>query len=170
MLCSSDEFRAAMRLFPASVAVIATGRAPSREGMTATALCSLSVDPPQVLVCLNALSATTHAVRRNGLFSVNILSDGQSDVARRFAGIDGAAGDSKFKMGEWKIGTQGAPILASAMQSFECRVGDLHSSATHVIVVGEVQGLALGPAKEALIYQGGIFGTFAPFSRSETCA
>jgi flavin reductase (DIM6/NTAB) family NADH-FMN oxidoreductase RutF len=170
MLCSSEDFRAAMRLFPASVAVIATGRAPEREGMTATALCSLSVDPPQVLVCLNARSATSRAVSRNGVFSVNILSDDQTAVARRFAGMEGAAGEAKFEPGLWRAGTQGAPVMASAMQNFECRVVETHHAATHVIVVGEVQGLAIGPAKEALIYQNGTFGTFAPLSARETCA
>lgn len=162
MLCTSEEFRAAMRLFPASVAVIATGRAPERVGMTATALCSLSVEPPQVLVCLNAQSATSHAVCANGVFSINILADGQSGVARRFAGMGGAAGDAKFDKGEWSTGRHGIPVLTSAMQHFECRLIDTHAAATHLIVVGEVQGLALGSADDALIYRDGMFGTFAP--------
>lgn len=170
MFCNPEDFRAAMRLFPASVAVIATGNAPMREGMTATALCSLSVDPPQVLVCLNAESATSRAVRQNGVFSVNILTNNQSGIARRFAGMDGSSGDSKFAGATWNAGVQGTPVLASAMQSFECKVSDIHSAATHVIVVGEVQGLEIGRAQDALIYQDGTFGTFAPLTAPEPCA
>lgn len=151
-----------MRKLPAGVAVIATGDAPFRVGMTATAICSLSAEPPQVLVCLNTQTGTGQAVRANGRFSVNLLTETQTDLARRFAGMDGASGDDRFDGADWVQGEYGTPVLLSAMQQFECSVADIHQAATHIIVVGRVQGLTRGMTDQALIYRDGTFGTFAP--------
>lgn len=166
MLCTSHDFKTAMRLFPASVAVIATGVAPNRVGMTATAVCSLSAEPPQVLVCLNGQTATSYAIRENGSFSVNLLADVQAGLARRFAGMDGAVGDAKFANDDWETGALGVPILATALQSFACRMVRIHKEGTHFIVVGRVERLVIGQRDQALIYRDGAFGTFAPEASS----
>lgn len=162
MLCTSSGFKDAMRLFPAGVAVIATGGAPDRTGMTVTAFCSLSAEPPQVLVCLNSRTGTSRAVGRNGVFSVNILADAQSGIARRFAGMDGVSGDERFHSGSWTVGMSGVPVLASAVQSMECSLVRIYEAATHLIVIGRVEGLSATSRGQALIYRDGAFGAFLP--------
>jgi flavin reductase (DIM6/NTAB) family NADH-FMN oxidoreductase RutF len=162
MLCTSVDFKSAMRLFPASVAVIATGIAPNRFGMTATAVCSLSAEPPQVLVCLNARTATSEAIRRNGTFSMNLLADVQAGTARRFAGMDGVTGDDKFDPGDWKTGDLGVPVLTTGLQSFACRVVSAHKEGTHFIVVGRVEEMQINERDQALMYRDGAFGIFSP--------
>ena len=161
MLCTVGDFKSAMRRFPASVAVIATGAAPNRFGMTATAVCSLTADPPQVLVCLNAQTATSEAIRKNGTFSMNLLSDAQAKTARRFAGMDGVTGDAKFDPVEWETDHLGPPILKAGLNSFSCRVVSAHKEGTHFIVVGRVETLRASDCNQALIYRDGAFGHFA---------
>ncbi|TAM26932.1 MAG: flavin reductase [Candidimonas sp.] len=70
---NQDAFRQAMRRLAATVTIVATGQAPNRSGLTATAVCSLTANPPQVIACLNASSSTCSLIRETGVFSVNIL-------------------------------------------------------------------------------------------------
>lgn len=174
MSCISSEFKNAMRLYPASVAVIATGEAPARVGMTATAVCSLSAEPPQLLVCLNSQTTTSKVIEQNRSFSINLLQADQMDLAARFAGmVDGISGDSKFEEALWNqhdaedLKTS-IPVLNSALLSFPCRLVSMHQAGTHQIVVGQVDEILKSPQEKmfdqtALIYGDGAFGTFAPF-------
>ncbi|MEP9398798.1 flavin reductase family protein [Mesorhizobium sp. KR2-14] len=163
MSCTSEQFRLAMRRFPASVCVIATGEAPNRVGLTATAVCSLSAAPPQILVCLNAETGTCKAIREGRTFSVNMLTSEQLGLARRFAGIEGGAiGEERFEAGAWRKGANGAPVLNDAMMTFECRLVTSHAVATHVILIGEVLDIPENDHDDALLYRSGAFGTWAP--------
>ncbi len=159
MTCSSDDFRAAMRRFPSGVAIVAAGAAPQRAGMTATAICSLSADPPQVLACLNRSSSTSRAVEEARLFSINLLATSQLALARVFAGLEGdVSAEQKFTAGVWREGVTGAPILADAVLSFECALVTAHKASTHNIVIGEVMRITGEVAEDALIYRSGAFG------------
>lgn len=165
LFCTPETFKAAMRQFPASVAIVATGSAPRRVGLAATAVCSLSAEPPQILACLNARTGTCQAIRANGCFSVNVLREGQAEIARRFAGMEkGIEGDSKFEAGRWTSGALGTPLMTQALLSFECRLLDVYEAATHLIVVGGIVALDADIEEQALMYCNGAFGTFTPLS------
>ena len=92
------DFRAAMRQLAATVCVVTAGTGDGRRGLTATAVCSLSITPPSMLVCVNRQGAAHRAITENGCFCVNILGADQLDVAHRFAGQTGA-GENKFVVG-----------------------------------------------------------------------
>lgn len=163
MGCTSEQFRLAMRKFPASVSIIATGEAPNRVGLTATAVCSLSTTPPQVLVCLNAETGTCKAIRESRTFSVNMLMSGQLELARRFAGLEGnAIGDKRFEVGPWRQGSNGAPVLDDAMMVLECRLVTAYTEATHIILIGAVLEIPENDNDGALLYRSGAFGTWVP--------
>lgn len=169
MGCTSEQFRLAMRRFPASVCVIAAGEAPRRVGLTATAVCSLSAVPPQILVCLNAETGTCKAIREGGTFSVNMLTSDQLGLARRFAGIEGGAvGEERFEAGVWRNGANRAPVLNNAMMTFECRMVTNHAVATHVILIGEVLDIPENDQDDALLYRSGSFGVWAPLPETAT--
>ena len=78
----------AMRGVAASVTVVTTNGKAGQRGATVSAFCSVSADPPTILVCLNKSSGIADAVAENGLFNVNILRNDQAMIARRFAGND----------------------------------------------------------------------------------
>lgn len=161
MNCSSNDFVAAMRRYPASVALIATGRAPNRTGMTATAVCSLTASPPQMLVCMNAESGTLRALQKSEVFSINVLQKEQEDLAGRFSSCDPKlCGDARFDRYRWLEENAGAPILKGASQSFLCRLNNCFEAGTHMIVVGFVVAIFSETQKPALLYENGQFGAF----------
>ena len=105
-------FKQAMRSLVSGVTVIATqDRLGACIGLTATAVTSLSVDPPSLLVCVNRSSAMAPALLSDTLFSVNVLAAGQADVAEAFGGQRGLRGTGKFARGHWYRSSPGTPLV-----------------------------------------------------------
>lgn len=157
---SQAAFRGAMRLVPGAVAIIATGEAGARSGMTATAVCSLSDSPPMLLVCVNASASSHPVIRARGHFAVNLLAEDQSAIAARFAGAGGVKGEDRFHLGDWTTLETGAPMLRDAMAGFDCDLVAEHVHATHSIFVGAVRGIATRADAPPLLYLAGDFGGF----------
>jgi flavin reductase (DIM6/NTAB) family NADH-FMN oxidoreductase RutF len=153
-------FRAGMRAVPGAVAIIATGAAGARSGMTATAVCSLSDAPPMLLVCVNASASSHPVIRARGHFTVNLLAESQSDIAARFAGAGGVKGEDRFALGDWSMLETGAPVLRDAMVGFDCDLVAEHVHATHSIFVGAVRAVVSRADAPPLLYLAGGFGGF----------
>src|SRR6478609_3595712 len=107
--CDQTVFREVVGHFATGVAVITTRREGVDFGLTASAVASLSLEPPMLLVCLNRASVTHGALTAAGAFGVNVLTDGQADVARRFAGIERT---TKFAGLRMHSGPLGQPLLS----------------------------------------------------------
>jgi flavin reductase (DIM6/NTAB) family NADH-FMN oxidoreductase RutF len=134
-----------------------------RCGITATAVSSLTAEPPTLLVCINKSTWLGTEIERSGAFSVNLLSHAQREVGFAFAGISGHAGEDRFQVGTWEAGKTGAPILAGAAASFDCIVDQVVDRSTHLIVIGLVKTVAsTDAAKLALVYADGDFGIHTP--------
>lgn len=155
---NADEFVRAMRNIASTVTIVATGAAPDRNGMTATAVCSLTATPPQMLACLNAASSTTAAILRNGIFSINLLGSHDSTLAARFAGRHGHTGEQRFQRELWSPGDHGSPILENALVSVECSVQQSMTVDTHVLIVGTVLSIKGDNLFAPLLYGDGQFG------------
>ena len=164
MVCNADDFRLAMRRFPASVCIVTTGTPPLRTGLTATAICSLSASPPQILVCLNAKTGTCKAIQAHQRFAVNVLRPEHVAVAHRFAGMgaEKTTGEGRFLEGFWQEGDFGVPILSDAVVVLECSVSRLFEASTHHILVGEVLNIPNSNDESALMYRNGMFGAWTP--------
>ena len=87
---SNDDFKEGMRHLAASVTVITVAQNNKKDGLTATAACSVSAEPPQLLVCVNREAGAHDLIQEEGVFGVNVLARDQEDIAKRFAGIDGS--------------------------------------------------------------------------------
>jgi flavin reductase (DIM6/NTAB) family NADH-FMN oxidoreductase RutF len=159
-----------MRRLAASVCLITTlNEDGSRNGLTATAVCSLSATPPTLLCCLNRASNSFLAIEKAGVFAVNVLSTDDKAIADHFASSRG--GDDKFSVGEWTALATGAPVLASAIAYFDCKLVNILAVATHAILLGEVQGVDLNPnSAQPLLYVDGAYGAFAPHEMLTTKA
>ncbi len=97
-----EAFRKGMRQLSAAVTVVTTGiDAQRRAGRTATAVCSVSAEPPQLLVCVNRRDEGHARIREWRNFCVNVLCHAQIDIAKRFAGMDRGAHPERFDQGEW---------------------------------------------------------------------
>lgn len=146
-------FLAAMRAPMNAVAVVATaGPGKARNGMTVTAVCSLSDSPPSLLVCLNRQTGTLPAIIANGCFSVNFLSGKQTGIARLFGGAGDLRGEDRFDRKCWLEGQTGAPILEDCLASFDCRLVGEVAQSTHVIVIGEVVDAVADMSLSPLVY------------------
>jgi len=153
-------FRLAMREFASGVTIVATGQGEERYGCTASAVASLSMNPPSLIVCLNQATTTLAALRREGAFSVNILAAHQQALAERFAGRD-AQGAARFAKGDWGLLATGAPVLMDALAAIDCRVEDIVDRHTHAIVIGAVEAVRLSGAPSALLHWRSRFETLA---------
>lgn len=152
------EFVAGMRRLAASVTIVAAGQPGARAGLTATAVCSVSADPPQLLVCVNRSADAHDLIAATGSFTVNILADGQLNLADRFAGRGGHEGEAKFELGDWTTLATGAPILEGSCASFDCVVKGSLSTGTHTIYVGVVEAVRSDREITAILYHDGRYG------------
>ena len=151
-------FKKGMRHLAASVTLITTRHGGLRGGLTATAVCSVSAEPPQILVCVNKSASAHDPIGKAGFFCVNILAPAHRQIAERFAGMDGVEGDERFNgMGEWSALTTGAPVLKGCPVSFDCKMVSKVAAGTHTIYIGEIVDIALDPKAHALLYCDGAF-------------
>lgn len=129
-----DAFRSAMRHVAATVYAVTTGPGEGRYGILATAVSSLSFDPPALLICVNR-SASLHApLATADTFCVNVLGLGNRDVAEHFM----SPGESdRFAVGAWEE-AYGVPVLSNAQSSLVCRRVHCHDFGTHSIFIGEL--------------------------------
>jgi len=133
-----ESYRTLMRHQAGAVTVIAAGRGTERQGLTATAVASLSDSPPTILVCVQRTSGAHAVIAAERFFSVNLLSRGQKDLAERFAGRHGVSGSARFEPGIWTTLVSGAPVLKDALASLDCELIDQHGFTTHSIFIGRV--------------------------------
>jgi flavin reductase (DIM6/NTAB) family NADH-FMN oxidoreductase RutF len=146
-------FRLAMREFASGVAIVTCANGKERAGCTATALASLSLSPPSLVVCLERASSTLGALTQAGAFAVNILAARHQALASRFAGgKSGIKGDARFEEGDWTSLKTGAPALVDALATLDCRVEEIVERHTHAIVIGDVQAIRVGPEKSGLLH------------------
>ena len=157
-----DEFRSGMRRLAAGVSIISTMGTDGPLGITATAVTSLTPDPPSVLCCVNRNLAVGAAIRANGSFCLNMLRDGHHELARRFAGMDGVRGTDKFSEGAWINLPSGTPGLADSLVSFDCTLDKVVEAGTHFILIGVIAEIRLGELGNPLIYMDGNFSSVAP--------
>jgi cob(II)yrinic acid a,c-diamide reductase len=134
----ADRFRDAMRRTASGVAILTTDGPAGRAGVTISTLCSLSMEPPSVIACVHQGNRALETVLANGVFAANALTDGQSRVARAFAGQIPELRGNRFGAGTWGALATGAPVLNGALASFDCRIAEAFTFGTHRILVGEV--------------------------------
>jgi flavin reductase (DIM6/NTAB) family NADH-FMN oxidoreductase RutF len=144
-------FRAAAGSFASGVTVITSGRDGAYHGMTASAFTSLSLEPTQVLVCINRGTRALSVIQESGCFNVNILAAEQETLSRIFASRDAPERDTLQGI-DYTLGGLGAPLLTGALAYFECRVAEEYDGGDHVIVVGDVENAGAGDAAEPLLY------------------
>ena len=129
-------FRDAMRRLAATVNIITVKAGSDRHGTTATAVTSLSMEPPSLLVCINRTSRAHPLLALAGHFCVNVLHTDNADVSSAFS--QSIPGDEKFKVGNWKNGKHGVPYLANAQSSLLCEKDKEVDYGSHTIFIGRV--------------------------------
>jgi flavin reductase (DIM6/NTAB) family NADH-FMN oxidoreductase RutF len=149
----AGDFRAAMRRLGATVAIITGADRGRTGGLTATAVCSVCIDPPSLLICVNQSSNTHGLIAGSRRFGVNFLERGQRDVAETFAGRTGHDGKDKFAgAGTWLDDGADLPMLEGAVAFVACRVIREVVVDTHTVFVGLVERVASKTDGQPLLY------------------
>lgn len=159
---SSDDFRLAMRRLAGGVSIISGAGPDGPLGVTATAVTSLTAEPPSVLCCLNRSLTLEAAVKETGRFGVNMLRADHHDLAKRFAGMHGVRGAAKFDQGDWTILPSDVPGLYDSLVTFDCRVDSILEVGTHSIFVGLITDVHFGESGDPLVYCNGAFSSLLP--------
>jgi flavin reductase len=146
------DFRKAMRTLASAVSIVSTASDNRRFGMTATAVCSLSMQPPTLLVCINQSSSLHHPLLDAGRFCINILHADQDELARAFSRKDI---EDRFAHGNWMLDDRGVPFVADAQANVFCTVEEAYRHRTHSIVAGAVYRVAVRDSVHPLLYQDG---------------
>lgn len=150
-----ETFRKAMRRVASTVNVISICVEGQPMGITATAVSSLSLDPPSLLVCINRAASLHSPMGDTSHFRVNVLHRDQVEMARMFA--DRTRHRLRFLSG-WDVDSRGAPRLREAQATILCRRIDSHDFATHSIFIGVVEQAEARDEVDPLLYLDGRYG------------
>jgi 4-nitrophenol 2-monooxygenase / 4-nitrocatechol 4-monooxygenase, reductase component len=148
-----EAFREVIGHFTSGVTVISASSDGRDYGMTASAVTSLSLEPPMMLVCLNNLSPTQEAITRSRAFAVSVLAEGQHELAKHFA----HRRDDKFAGIPTARGAGGLPLIRDALAVLECEVSDDIVGGTHRVFLARVTRAVARPGSP-LAYFRGSFG------------
>jgi flavin reductase (DIM6/NTAB) family NADH-FMN oxidoreductase RutF len=140
MALDADRLREVMGCLATGVTVVTTvDRQGEPRGLTATAVCSVSLTPPLVLVCIDQAADCHAAFRETRAFAVNLLRDDQEHLSRHFAAKD----PRKFEGIPYRSGVTGAPVLTGVLGHVECSLTAQYPGGDHTIFVGEAVDSAL---------------------------
>ena len=133
--------------------------------MTATAVMSLSLDPPSLVVGVNKSAAIHEPLRRRRAFCVNILTERHDSVGQNFAAKPD--GEARFGSGVWSLQEAadpvlaGLPYLADAQANLFCQLSAEFAFGSHTLFVGGVEDIRITTEIAPLLYCDGVFGSFA---------
>jgi len=136
LVISSEEFRKALRHFPAGVTIVTIRAGEQTHGLTVSAFSSVSAEPPMISIIIeNRHKAHAMLEEAEATFAVNILGEEQSELSNRFAWLKD---EDRFSVGDWQSAATGAPVLADAISWLDCRIHARYPAGSHTIYVGDV--------------------------------
>lgn len=150
-LVDKQSFRNAMAGLAGAVNVVTTQGPEGPAGFTATAVCSVTDEPPTLLVCLNRNASVYPAFAVSDALVVNTLGDGHSDLSNLFGGGKSSMAE-RFAAARWSTLASGAPVLDGAAVAFDCRIANRVSVGTHDVLFCEVVAIARTADVGGLVY------------------
>lgn len=158
----AEVFKRAMRRLTSTISIVTTKHRGRRHGMVATAICSVGVSPPSILVSV-AMSASIHDPLIDcGNYCVNLLASSHRSLVKPFSGA--LHGEERFSQGEWGAGPFDLPYLEGAQASLFCRVSSVVPFASHSIVIGSVAEIGISGEVKPLLYGDGQFAIAQPLT------
>lgn len=143
-------YREAMSRLGAAVNVITTVDADGRHGLTASAVCSVTDEPPTLLVCVNRTARARPALMVGGPICINTLAHAQEDISAAFSGK--LEMHERLTTGIWTTLATGAPVLEQALVSFDCTISNILEVGSHSVIFCAIQEIRLGDPTKALVY------------------
>lgn len=148
-----NAFRQAMRRLASTVTLITSGSIEEPAGMAATAVASITADPPTLMIAVNRNSAMFGVLEREQRFCVNLLAERHGNLVSVFGGA--RKGRERFEFGEWGSTPDGLPVLRDAAASLVCSTCREMDVGTHRLFIGEVEEIVLHPDIAPLVWMDG---------------
>jgi flavin reductase (DIM6/NTAB) family NADH-FMN oxidoreductase RutF len=154
----------AMRRLARSVSVISCAHEGRRYSMSATAVDSLSTEPPSLLICINRNASLYPPLDAGAAFCVNVLSGRHEGIAIDCGGR--LKGEERFTTGDWHMSEAGVPYLRDAQASLLCAQDGRFEYGTHTVFIGRIKEVLISGEIDPLVYLDGAYTTpGAPASR-----
>ncbi len=145
-------FRGVLSRFASGVTIVTAHSGDGADhGMTVSAFCSLSLEPPLILVCIDHGTVMHGVLESAAAFTVNVLAADQEDLARKFSDPD----DDRFEGTSYTRGANGLALLTGAAAWLECVLTDRYEGGDHTFFVGRVEAADAGDARPLVYYRGG---------------
>lgn len=145
------EFRAALGRFASGVTVVTAKDADGNlHGITVSAFCSVSLEPPLILICIEKTTGSHYALEASENFVVNILEEKQQHYSDQFASYL----PDKFDGIEFEMNDAGIPVLKNTLASLECRLVNAHDGGDHTIFVGLVESCSVADDQPLIYFHG----------------
>ena len=161
MVASNDLFKELMRRFAAGVTLVTFNENEKFGGLTVSSFCSLSIDPPLVLICIDRKIVSHDSLEKADTFGVNICNSEQGKLAWDFA-------NSKIDKNELikslphTLTELGTPLLDGCLATMECKITQKYNGGDHTIFIGQVEEGECDENAEPLVYYGSGLGEFKP--------
>lgn len=156
---TAAEFREAMSRVACSVSIVTTNGPHGIAGFTCSAVCSVTDEPPTIMVCVNRRSAANAIIRANGVLCVSSLGADQVELSQMFAGVGRVPMNERFAGPHWGILATGAPYCTASRVALDCRIADIRDVGTHSVILAEVLSSAHAGDAEPLIYHSRNYAT-----------
>ncbi|BBD99635.1 flavin reductase [Sphingobium amiense] len=153
----ADDFKQAMRRLATTIALVTSGTGDSWTGMAATAVTSVTAEPPTILVAVNRSTSLSPVLSEHGQFCVNLLSERHRELVSLFSGP--TKGIARFERGAWCASDEGLPVLSDSVASLICTVITTLDVGTHTLFIGQVSRIVNHPTIDPLIWVNGGFAS-----------
>ena len=149
---SPDLFKTAMRRLAATVCALTTCHEGRRWAMTATAVSSLTAEPPSLIACVNRSASAHDAILASQCLCINILTEQQHETAKRLSGALGHSGERRFEDADWYTLATGAPALRCVAAALDCTIARSFIYETHTVLICLPRAIELGTMELPLLY------------------
>jgi flavin reductase len=157
-----QSYREAMSRLGAAVNIITTTGPAGDAGFTASAVCSVTDDPPTLLVCMNRNAKLNGTFKENAILCVNVLAPEHQELSPVFASVGEIPMEQRFALASWLRLATGAPALETAAASFDCTIDQITEVGTHSVFFCGVKGIRIGANAAGLIYHGRAYHKIDP--------
>ena len=156
---SAEEFREALSRVASSVSIVSTDGEHGIAGFTCSAVCSVTDDPPTIMVCVNRKSAANAIIKANGVLCVSSLGAEQVELSQMFAGVGRVPMNERFASPHWGVLATGSPYCTQSRVALDCRVADIREVGTHSVIFAEVLSTVHATGGQPLIYHSRNYAT-----------
>jgi 3-hydroxy-9,10-secoandrosta-1,3,5(10)-triene-9,17-dione monooxygenase reductase component len=161
MVASNDLFKELMRRFTAGVTLVTFNENKKFGGLTVSSFCSLSMDPPLVLICIDRKIVSHDSLEKTDTFGVNICNSEQGKLAWDFANSE-IDKNELIKSLPHTLTKLGTPLLEGCLATMECKITQKYDGGDHTIFIGQVEEGKIDENAEPLVYYGSGLGEFKP--------